>query len=276
MQLAAPSTTPPPWRPTMPGAHVPPRGLSTTLDLPVWDATPSPELQQLDDTLARLFRIDGIRERGGFRRDLLHEITTGWTKRFDDLEALRGAILAVAPHRARDLTEAVRTGRELLPVLTAADTPDATRAQLEDADRAIITARNAMSPVRWGVAADYRKEHWIRPGDVARSRMQQFDGNGDMRIERSEFEHARTVGEPVFVDPRTYRQTFSGWRLFTAADERGTRDGVAALAEIEAVVGRWDGDGDGWLTADELADFHARGDAQLLTEELLPSPGAMR
>lgn len=266
MQISAPPAMPAPDNARvslpLPGPDTLPRSVAMKLGMPIWDATLPPEAKEVDDQLGQLFRIEGIRSAGDFDRAALHRIAVGWSARFEALEGLRGAILAVAPHRGSDLTEAVRVGQAQLRVLQDADRPDATRAQLATAERALYEARNAMAPLRWGVPADVREEHWIRPGDIARSRMRQFDADRDERITSTELEHARLATEEVYGDPRTYRQRFSAHRLVALADQ--PRDGVATLAELETALMRWDGDGDGWLTRREFEDFERRADAQLV------------
>jgi hypothetical protein len=271
MQLAAttpagPITLP---APTAPGPDLPPRSLSMRLDMPIWDSGLPVEAERLDNQLEAIFRMDGIRESGDFDRAKLHEYRVGWTKRFDDLEALRGAILLHAPSRGADLDHAVRFGRDQLAVLEAADVPGATRAQLEAADSAIIRAHNEMSELRWGVPADVRSTFYITPGDIARSRVRQFDGDGDSRIEADEFELVRRETEMVFGDPRTYEQTFSAARLFSLADEQGARDGRTTVREIETVVAGRDSNQDGWLTEAEFRAFERELDAYVRTQQVV-------
>lgn len=258
MQLAA-----------IPPADLPPRSLSMTLDMPIWDSGLPVEAQRLDNQLEAIFRMGGIRDSGDFDRARLHEYRAGWTKRFDDLEALRGAILLHAPGRGADLDHAVRFGRDQLAVLEAADVPGATRTQLEAADAAIIRAHNEMAPLRWGVPQDVRSRFYITPGDVARSRVRQFDGDGDNRIEPDEFELVRRETEMVFGDPRTYEQTFSAARLFGLADEQGARDGRTTVREVESVVARRDSDRDGWLTEAEFRAFERDLDAFVRTQQVV-------
>jgi hypothetical protein len=239
--------------------------------MPVWDSSLPVEAERVDQLLDALFQVPSIRESGDFRRDILHELTAGWTRRFDELEALRGAVLALAPHRGRDLTEAVKLGREQLQVLQLADREGSTRAQLEEADRALYRAHDGMSAVRWGVAADVREERWITPGDIARSRVNQFDTDGDLRIDQDEFRLLRTATEMVFADARRYEQTFDAQRLFATADEAGAGDGRTTVRELETMLTRWDGNGDGWLTHREFEDFAERGDAFLLDQRVVGS-----
>lgn len=246
--------------------ELPPRSLDMQLDLPIWDSSLPVDGQRLDNQLEALFRIPSIRASGDYDRAVLHQVATGWTKRFDDLEALRGAILALAPHRARNLTDAVRVGRQALAPLQAADTPGATRDLFERAVTALDISHDTMSDLRWGVPADIRAGRYVTPGDIARSRIQQFDGDGDSRVSADEYTHVRERNEMVFDEPRTFQQTFDGHRLFTPADADGAADGLTTVAELEAMLTRWDGNGDGWLTRSEFDEFEARGDAALVEQ----------
>ena len=268
MQLAA-TTTPRAVHPVpAPGDIQPMRGFPRSgLDLPVWDSSLPIEAQKLDNQLEALFRFDGIRDSGDFNRAKLHELTAGWTKRFDELEALRGTILLHAPKQGGELTRVVAFGRSKLAVLEAADRVGATRKQLEAADSALIHTHNEMSPLRWGVPNEVREQFYVTPGDVARSRVVQFDGDGDSRIDAEEFLHVKLEGEMVFDDPKVFEQTFSGQHLFTLADERGATDGRTTVKELEAQVAAFDGNADGWLTKVEFDLFEQDVDARLIRQK---------
>ncbi len=243
-----------------------PRNLSTRLDLPVWDAPLPADVEQLSTQLGALHAIPSIRTSGTFSRAVLGEVLDGWADRIDGVAALRDAVVAVAPHRARGVDDAVRAGRSAVDALRAAHAEGATRAQFEDADRALVATEHAISDVRWGMVTDVHEAHFVRPADIARSRVQQFDADGDGAIATSERQLVRLEREQEFV-PRTFEQHFN----ITVLAERADRDhdGRTEVAELAEHLTKWDGDGDGWLTKVEYERFGEREDAPMTWQQVV-------